>query len=173
MGWRTILRQSEHVNAYVPAHVDGDIADIRAALEWAFSAGGDPLLGIRITVASAALWFKQLLLPELRQHLEHAIVGLSESLYRELDSMGSRVGVTLVCPALGKTTGKTTIVSAPEYHNSVSPSMRYVPLNSLPPEEVAEQIFAAADARSFWFRPHTSQPHEMSGSNRASWARTS
>jgi hypothetical protein len=153
--------------------VDGDIADIRAALEWAFSAGGDPLLGIRITAASAALWFKQLLLPELRQHLEHAIVGLSESLYRELDSMGSRVGVTLVCPALGKTTGKTTIVSAPEYHNSVSPSMRYVPLNSLPPEEVAEQIFAAAAARSFWFRPHTSQPHEMSGSNRASWARTS
>jgi hypothetical protein len=41
--------------------------------------------------------------------------------------------------------------------------MRYVPLNSLPPEEVAEQIFAAVDARNFWFRPHTSLPHEMSG----------
>jgi short-subunit dehydrogenase len=101
--------------------------------------------------------------------ITHAIVGLSESLYRELDSMGSRVGVTLVCPAVGK----TTIASAPEYQNSVSPSMRYIPLNSLPPDELAEQIFAAVDARRFWFRPHTSQPHEMSGPSRASRARTS
>jgi NAD(P)-dependent dehydrogenase (short-subunit alcohol dehydrogenase family) len=91
--------------------------------------------------------------------ITHAIVGLSESLYRELDSMGSRVGVTLVCPALGN----TTIARAPEYQNSVPPSMRYVPLNSLPPEEVAEQIFAAVDTRNFWFRPHTPQPNEMSG----------
>jgi predicted ATPase/DNA-binding winged helix-turn-helix (wHTH) protein len=51
----------------------GDIADIRAALEWAFAAGGDPLLGIRLTAASAAIWFRMLLLPELRQYLEHAI----------------------------------------------------------------------------------------------------
>jgi NAD(P)-dependent dehydrogenase (short-subunit alcohol dehydrogenase family) len=80
--------------------------------------------------------------------ITHAIVGLSESLYRELDSTGSRVGVTLVCPALGK----TTIASAPEYQNSVSPPMRYVPLGALTPEEVAEQIFAAVDARRFWFR---------------------
>jgi NAD(P)-dependent dehydrogenase (short-subunit alcohol dehydrogenase family) len=80
--------------------------------------------------------------------ITHAIVGLSESLYRELDSTGSRVGVTLVCPALGK----TTIASAPQYQNSVSPPMRYVRLNSLTPEEVAEQIFAAVDARRFWFR---------------------
>ena len=80
--------------------------------------------------------------------IKHAIVGLSESLYRELDSMGSRVGVTLVCPALGK----TAIANAPKYQNSVSPPMRYVPLNCLSPEEVAEQIFAAVDARRFWFR---------------------
>jgi NAD(P)-dependent dehydrogenase (short-subunit alcohol dehydrogenase family) len=83
--------------------------------------------------------------------ITHAIVGLSESLYRELDSMGSRVGVTLVCPALGN----TNIASAPDYQNSVPPSMRYVPLNSLPPEEVAEQIFAAVAARRFWFCAHT------------------
>jgi NAD(P)-dependent dehydrogenase (short-subunit alcohol dehydrogenase family) len=85
--------------------------------------------------------------------ITHAIVGLSQSLYRELDSVGSRVGVTLVCPAVGK----TTIASAPEFQNCVSHSMRYVPLSSLPPEEVAEQIFAAVDARSFWFCPHTSE----------------
>jgi NAD(P)-dependent dehydrogenase (short-subunit alcohol dehydrogenase family) len=79
--------------------------------------------------------------PKTDLAITHAIVGLSESLYRELDSTGSRVGVTLVCPALGK----TAIASAPEYQNSVSPPMRYVPLNSLTPEEVAEQIFAVAE----------------------------
>jgi predicted ATPase len=51
----------------------GDIADVRAALEWAFAPGGDPTLGIRLTAASAPLWFKMLLLPELRRYLEHAI----------------------------------------------------------------------------------------------------
>jgi NAD(P)-dependent dehydrogenase (short-subunit alcohol dehydrogenase family) len=100
--------------------------------------------------------------------ITHAIVGLSESLYRELDSMGSQVGVTLVCPALGN----TNIASAPEYRNSARPSMRYVALNSLSPEELAEQIFAAVHARSFWFRPRTSQPPEMSWPSRASRART-
>jgi short-subunit dehydrogenase len=30
--------------------------------------------------------------------VSQAIVGLSESLYRELDSLGSSVGVTVVCP---------------------------------------------------------------------------
>jgi NAD(P)-dependent dehydrogenase (short-subunit alcohol dehydrogenase family) len=82
--------------------------------------------------------------------ITHAIVGLSESLYRELDSMGSRVGVTLVCPALGN----TNIAGASEYQNSDLPSTRCVALNSLPPEEMAEQIFAAVVARHFWFSAH-------------------
>jgi predicted ATPase len=51
-----------------------EITDIRAALEWAFFAPrGDPVLGIRIIAASALLWFKMLLLRELRQYLQHAI----------------------------------------------------------------------------------------------------
>ena len=100
--------------------------------------------------------------------ITHAIVGLSESLYRELDSMGSQVGVTLVCPGLGN----TNIASASEYHSCAPPSMRCVPVNSLPPEDIAEQIFAAVAARCFWFRPHTSQVHKMSGPGRASRATT-
>jgi predicted ATPase len=49
------------------------IADLRAALEWTFGLGGDPVLGIKIVAASARLWFRMLLLPELRQHLELAV----------------------------------------------------------------------------------------------------
>jgi predicted ATPase/DNA-binding winged helix-turn-helix (wHTH) protein len=51
----------------------GGIADVRAALEWAFAPEGDAILGIRIAAASAPLWFKTLLLPELRRNLERAI----------------------------------------------------------------------------------------------------
>jgi predicted ATPase/DNA-binding winged helix-turn-helix (wHTH) protein len=50
-----------------------EIADIRAALEWSFGPTGDPALGIKLTAASALLWFKVLLQPELRRYLEHAI----------------------------------------------------------------------------------------------------
>ncbi len=48
----------------------GDIADLRAALDWAFAPGGDPVLGVRIAAGSAPMWFKMLLLPELRRYLE-------------------------------------------------------------------------------------------------------
>src|ERR1700730_30919 len=56
----------------------------------------------------------------------HAIVGLSESLYRELDAVGAQGGVTVVCPALVNT--------------SVASAMREIPLNVLPPEEFSEEI---------------------------------
>jgi predicted ATPase/DNA-binding winged helix-turn-helix (wHTH) protein len=49
------------------------IADLRAALEWTLGSGGDPVLGMKIIAASARLWFRMLLLPELRRHLELAI----------------------------------------------------------------------------------------------------
>lgn len=89
--------------------------------------------------------------------ITHAIMGLSQSLYRELDSMGSRVGVTLVGPA----PGKTNIANASEYQNFTPPSLRYVPLSPLSPEEAAEQIFAAVAARHFWFCPYTSELHAI------------
>jgi predicted ATPase len=50
-----------------------DIADLRAALDWAFAPEGDKRLGIRIAAASAPVWFKMLQLLELRRYLEHAI----------------------------------------------------------------------------------------------------
>jgi predicted ATPase/DNA-binding winged helix-turn-helix (wHTH) protein len=50
----------------------GDIADIRAAIKWAFSSG-NPVLAIELICASAPFWFKLLLVPELRGLLEHAL----------------------------------------------------------------------------------------------------
>lgn len=50
----------------------GDVADIRAAIKWAFSAD-TPVLAIKLIGASAPFWFKLLLVPELRGFLEHAL----------------------------------------------------------------------------------------------------
>ena len=79
----------------------------------------------------------------------HAIMGLSEALYRELDLMGSPVGVTLVCPPLDN----TNITSAPQLQNFVRRSIPDVPLKVLPDEELAEQIYAAVAARRFQVYP--------------------
>lgn len=48
-------------------------ADLRAALAWCFADQGDLDLGIRLTAASASYWFKLLLVPELREHLDRAL----------------------------------------------------------------------------------------------------
>jgi predicted ATPase/DNA-binding winged helix-turn-helix (wHTH) protein len=71
-----------------------DIADIRAALDWAFAPDGDSLLGIRIVAASVPVWFKMLLFPELRRYLEHA-VALSEGSTEVDDALRIRLHVGL------------------------------------------------------------------------------
>ena len=50
-----------------------DIGDIRAALEWGFSPGGNALLAVQLTVTSVSVWFKLLLVPEVRGYLERAV----------------------------------------------------------------------------------------------------
>jgi NAD(P)-dependent dehydrogenase (short-subunit alcohol dehydrogenase family) len=79
----------------------------------------------------------------------HAIVSLSEGLYRELDSMGSRVGVSLVCPAPVRTQ-----IVAPENQKADPSMMRDVPLKALSPEEIAEEVFTAVATRRFRLWPN-------------------
>ncbi|MGO9172067.1 MAG: ATP-binding protein [Rhodomicrobium sp.] len=52
------------------------IDDVRAALDWAFSPNGDPMIGVALTVASERLWFELSLLGEWRRHVECAISSL-------------------------------------------------------------------------------------------------
>jgi NAD(P)-dependent dehydrogenase (short-subunit alcohol dehydrogenase family) len=97
----------------------------------------------------------------------HAIVGLSESLYRELDAMGSQVGVTVACPALGNTTVASATRHRAAAHkagtNRPSPPLaREVPLNFLPAEEFAEQILAAVTVRRFWLFPQAPPVRDLS-----------
>lgn len=51
----------------------GRIADLRAALAWAFGEDGDPVLGIRLTVAAITLWSETSILSEAQARLEDAL----------------------------------------------------------------------------------------------------
>jgi NAD(P)-dependent dehydrogenase (short-subunit alcohol dehydrogenase family) len=99
----------------------------------------------------------------------HAIVGLSESLYRELDAVGSQVGVTVVCPALINTSVTRATRYRPAAHkagrwvHSRPPLEREAPLNVLPAKEFAEQIFAAVTGRRFWLFPYARPTGELPG----------
>jgi predicted ATPase/DNA-binding winged helix-turn-helix (wHTH) protein len=52
------------------------IDDIRAALDWAFSPGGDPSIGVAITVAAVPLWMEMSLMAEARDRVERALLSI-------------------------------------------------------------------------------------------------
>ncbi|MGE7469377.1 ATP-binding protein [Bosea sp. NPDC003192] len=51
----------------------GLLADLRAALNWAFSPHGDPKSGVSLTVAAIPLWLRLSLVSECRQRVEEAL----------------------------------------------------------------------------------------------------
>jgi len=50
-----------------------ELADVRAALDWAFSPDGDRVLGTALTIAAVPLWFQLSLIDECRRHVERAL----------------------------------------------------------------------------------------------------
>jgi predicted ATPase/DNA-binding winged helix-turn-helix (wHTH) protein len=52
------------------------VDDVRAALKWAFSPGGDISIGVALTVASIPLWLNLWLLEECREYVERALAKL-------------------------------------------------------------------------------------------------
>jgi hypothetical protein len=57
----------------------GRIDDIRAALDWCFSDGGETPIGLRLMIASARLWFQLSLTLECRDRIETALRCLSDA----------------------------------------------------------------------------------------------
>ena len=56
------------------------VDDIRAALDWCFSSGGDACIGVKLTAASAPLWFQLSIIDEYRRNLERALQALNSTL---------------------------------------------------------------------------------------------
>jgi predicted ATPase/DNA-binding winged helix-turn-helix (wHTH) protein len=52
------------------------IDDVRAALDWAFSPGGDATIGVRLTIAAEPLWFGLSVMDEWCRHVERALSSL-------------------------------------------------------------------------------------------------
>jgi predicted ATPase/DNA-binding winged helix-turn-helix (wHTH) protein len=53
-----------------------EIDNLRAALDWAFSPGGDGSIGVALTAAAVALWMRLSLLEECRGRVEQALAAL-------------------------------------------------------------------------------------------------
>jgi predicted ATPase/DNA-binding winged helix-turn-helix (wHTH) protein len=52
--------------------------DLRAALDWAFSASGDSEIGVRLTVSATPLWLELSLMEECRARMEQALRALHD-----------------------------------------------------------------------------------------------
>jgi predicted ATPase/DNA-binding winged helix-turn-helix (wHTH) protein len=59
------------------------IDDLRGALDWAFSSGGDASIGVALTVAAVPLWFEMSLMEECRTRAERALATLEEGATRD------------------------------------------------------------------------------------------
>ncbi len=66
------------------AHSGREIDNIRAALDWAFSPGGDVSTGLALTVAAVPLWIQASLMEECRQRIEQALGRLASPSTRDL-----------------------------------------------------------------------------------------
>ncbi|HBK09572.1 MAG TPA: transcriptional regulator, partial [Acetobacteraceae bacterium] len=75
------------------------IDDLRSALDWAFSAGGDVEIGAALTAAAAPLWMLLSLTAECRGHVERALAtmaaGASGDARREM-KLHAALGTTLL-----------------------------------------------------------------------------
>ncbi len=66
---RTWRAKSDWMSEYA-----GRIDDLRNALAWAFGSTGDPILGIRLTVAAIPLWMEMSSLCEMQSRIERALL---------------------------------------------------------------------------------------------------
>jgi predicted ATPase len=75
----------------------GQIGNLRAALDWAFSSDGDSDIGIALTVAAVPLWFQLSLVDECRSRVEQALAAASDRLApRRLMQLRAALGWSLM-----------------------------------------------------------------------------
>jgi predicted ATPase len=75
----------------------GEIDNLRAALNWAFSAEGDTKIGVELAAASASTWMAMALLAECREWMTKAISRLDDA------SAGSRQEMIILAECLNDT----------------------------------------------------------------------
>lgn len=92
---------------------------------------------------------------------KHAVVGLSESIYRELRAVKSSVGLSVLCPAAVDTRIAYADRNQPgvEHYEAPTEGLPPIPLEQplqvLSPQAVADHVFEAMEQQRFWVLPHT------------------
>jgi predicted ATPase len=87
------------------------IDDVRSALNWAFSAGGDTSLGVALTVVSIPLWMQLSLIDECRECVDQAIAThISGSKSSEREEMKLLGALSTALPNAGGPLPETDVV---------------------------------------------------------------
>jgi predicted ATPase len=76
-----------------------EIDNLRAALDWVFSPGGDGSIGVALTAAAVALWMRLSLLEECRSRAERALAALGAGASRDARhemKLHAAVGASLI-----------------------------------------------------------------------------
>lgn len=88
---------------------------------------------------------------------KHAVVGLSESLFLELQAAGSPVGVSVLCPGFVKTdimNKEPDQAPGGAVAQAVVERLRAGVDSGMPPSDVARQVVDAIERRQFWILTH-------------------
>jgi NAD(P)-dependent dehydrogenase (short-subunit alcohol dehydrogenase family) len=91
---------------------------------------------------------------------KHAVVGLSESLFLELQMAGARVDASVLCPAFVRTKIAESARNRPQTGAAESGSeefgvmVRGMVEQGASPQSIAEQVFDAIRKRQFWILTH-------------------
>jgi NAD(P)-dependent dehydrogenase (short-subunit alcohol dehydrogenase family) len=100
---------------------------------------------------------------------KHAVVGISETLYRDLELMGSGVGVSVLCPGFVNTRigeadrnwpsrlGPPPVAQDTPMAEMVREALQARLAGGTPPSEVADEVFDAVADRRFWILPHADE----------------
>jgi hypothetical protein len=96
--------------AKLPVGYGSQIDNLRAALDWALSPGGDLSVGVALTAAAVPLWMQLSLIEECRRRVERAIAALGNGAHRDARremKLHAALGESLVIPegAAGSETG--------------------------------------------------------------------
>jgi predicted ATPase/DNA-binding winged helix-turn-helix (wHTH) protein len=82
-----MARVATNATAEDLARYSGDLDDVRAALDWSFSAEGDRELGVALTVAVMPLFIQMSLLNECRERAERALAVMEDDPTTAMDRM--------------------------------------------------------------------------------------
>lgn len=90
--WHALLVRAEKDPGVLDLHPQHDsrLDDVRAALDWAFGPGGEPLLGARLAEASAPLWYRHSMMDDYRARLAPALACAAAA-----GSAGAQLSATL------------------------------------------------------------------------------